>query len=102
MENLRYDLEQPVKKSKYVGQIIQGWRVIRATVTTYGNVRYFLRKEFRDNKRHFDMTFTVVGKEITKLVRGKDINELIANKAILCHQKKRNVFQNTVMSQFLD
>lgn len=103
MENLRYDLEEPIKrKSKYLNRIFDGWIVFRATRTEDGHTRFFLRKEFRDAKRHFDMTFTARDNELTKLARGKDINELIANKAVQCHQKKRNVFQNTIMSQFLN
>lgn len=102
MENLRYDLERPVNKSKYLGWTFDGWKIIRATYTSYHNIRYFLRKEFRNAGRHFDMTFTVTDKVLRKLIAGKNINELIANKAVLCHQKKCHVFQNSMMSQFLN
>ena len=101
MENLRYDLEKPVKRSKYLGLNVQGWKIIRATRTSYNNVRFFFRKEFRDNRRHFDMTFTALDKEVRKLLRGKDINELIANKTVQVHVRHSNVFQNTIMCQFL-
>lgn len=101
MENLRYDLEKPLKRSKYIGKEFNGWKVIRGTMTSYHNMRFFLRKEFHDAGRHFDMTFTVLDRGLRELQRGKDINQLIANKAVLCHQKHVNIFQNTVMSQFL-
>lgn len=101
MENIRYDLERQLKKSKYLGRVFDGWKVIRATQTSYNQQRFFLRKEFRDAGRHFDMTFTVTSAGMRQLAAGKNINALIANKTILCHQKKSYIFQNTMMSQFL-
>ena len=101
MEDMKFNLERPVKRSKYLGRVYGGWTVIRATRTSDNHTRFFLRKEFRDAGRHFDMTFTARDNEMTKLSRGKNINELIANKTVLCHAKHVNVFQNTIMAQFL-